>query len=555
MKKLFLTILYLVLLSSFVVANIKDTDDLIIRANRISFTIDKNVIIIELICNSSVGIVSNRNSFFSITSIVGKFFDMTVVDFSVLIVLELVDLSGAGFSGAVGIASSILLLFGMLSFRKRIVIFSMLLAILSVLLASGTFIAEFLYKLPGFGQMRHIERALVMFVFIAPLIVAFGYNNLVDMIKKYNKNIREWVIFLVIAILLVIELVALQPLPASTDAAKPEDIPILKEISKDQRNFRIANYALSTPIGASGYNYYTQLGIPSIKGGGGIWMNDYVEYLAIAQQAAPSKMFGILNGKYIVSDRKIDDNGLSLKQEFRECRECSIWEVYGPYLYENKRYVLEAFIVSNAVLLVGNDKDIADLSYRLIIENLDPSSTVLIHDKNSISDYSINDLGKFNSIILLSGSAAQNDVPKLQKYSEKGKILPNVIEGENTISSESLANAFKSNTGKELELKQVSVNEYSMDLNGEKGWLVLSERFAHFPGWTAKINGKSLKLYKADMVISAVYLDGEKGKLTFKYYPESFRKGKIITLITALILLIYGFYIVYSGIKMRKLKV
>lgn len=471
--------------------------------------------------------------------------------------LELVNLSsGAGASGAIGIASSILLLFGILSFRKRIVIFSMLLALLSVLLASGTFLAEFLYRLPGFGQMRHIERALVMFVFAAPIIAAYGFNNLVSVIRKYNKNIGEWIVSLVIIVFLVVELIALQPLPASTEVTKPEDIPILKEISKDESNFRIANYALSTPIGAAGYNYYTQLGIPSIKGGGGIWMNDYVEYLSIAQQAAPSKMFGILNGKYIVSDRKIDDMGLSLKQEFQECRECSIWEVYGPYLYENMMYAPQAFIVSNAALLLGNDRDAAGLSYRLTIENFDPSSTVLIHDKNSVSAYSIDDLEKFNSIILLTGSAAQNDAPKLQKYSEKGKILPNVLEGENSISADSLANALSSNSaGKEVELKQVSVNEYSVDLNGERGWLVLSERFAHFPGWSAKINGKSLKLYKADMVISAVYLDGEKGKLAFKYYPDSFRKGKIITLITVLILLAYGFYIAYSTIKMKKLKV
>ena len=159
---------------------------------------------------------------------------------------------------------------------------------------------------------------------------------------------------------------------------------------------------------------------------------------------------------------------------------------------------------------------------------------------------------KFNSTILLSGSAAQNDVPMLQKYSEKGKILPNVLEGENAISHESLAGAFSSNVGKEIELKQVSVNEYSIDLNGEKGWLVLSERFAHFPGWTAKISGKSLKLYKADMVISAVYLDGEKGRLTFKYYPDSFRKGKVITTITVLVLVIYLLYIAYLWIKNGK---
>ncbi len=492
--------------------------------------------------------------------------------------------SNISFSGAIGITSFILLLFGLLSFRKKMVIFSLLIVILSILLAAGTFAANLLYQLPGFGQMRHIERALVMFVFIAPVIVAYGFSNLADILRNhnekiknllenqrfsapttlvfkhkkysyflYNKNFSEWAIFLAIVLILVVELVLLQEFPVSAEITKPLDVPIINEISGDKSDFRVATYALSTPIGASGYNYYAQLGIPEIKGGGGIWVNSYVQYLAVAQQASPSKMFGILNGKYIVSDRKIDDAGLSLKQEFRECGECSIWEAYGPYLYENKRYVPQAFIVSNAALLVGNERDAADLSYRLVIEDLDPSSTALIHDKNSVSGYSIGDLEKFGIIILLSGSAAQNDVPKLQKYSEKGKILPNLLEGENTISSESLADAFNSNNaGKEIELKQVSVNEYFVDLNGERGWLVLSERFAHFPGWSAKINGKSLKLYKADMVISAVYLDGEKGKLIFKYYPDSFRKGKIITTIALLVLVIYLFYTAYLRIKNGK---
>ena len=97
----------------------------------------------------------------------------------------------------------------------------------------------------------------------------------------------------------------------------------------------------------------------------------------------------------------------------------------------------------------------------------------------------------------------------------------------------------------EIEIRQVSVNEYAVELNGEKGWLVLSEKFSSFPGWKAAINGEELKMHKADNVITAVYLNGEQGKLTFKYYPESFRKGKFITISTVLVLLIYIAYIFY----------
>lgn len=455
------------------------------------------------------------------------------------------------FSGAIGITSFILLLFGFISFRKKIVMFSVLLIILSVLLASGTFVAKFFYQLPGFEQMRHVERALVMFVFVVPLIAAYGFNNLVNILRNYKKNIKEVLVFSIVVAILIIELILIQNFPKSIEVTKPTDIPILNEISKDTSEFRIATYALSTPIGASGYNYYSQLGIPAIKGGGGIWMNDYVQYLVIAQQAAPSKMFGILNGKYIISDREIDDSGLSLKEIFQTCENCPIGEPYGPYLYENKNIVPRAFIVNNSVLLMGNDNDKTDLSYNLIAGNLNPLSTVLIQDKNSIADYNVDELMKFNSIILLRDSVTQSDIPKLQQYADKnGKILPNLLEGENSISTESIVEALNSEiVNKELELNKISVNEYSINLNQEKGWIVLSERFAHFPGWKASINDKDLKIYKADNVISAIYLDGEKGKLIFKYQPNSFRKGKIITIVTILIILIYCFYLMYLRIK------
>lgn len=464
---------------------------------------------------------------------------------------SLINLPNNGFSGSIGISSFILLLFGLLSFRKKIVIFSVLLIILSVLLSIGSFAADLFYNLPGFGQMRHIERALVMFVFIAPIIVAYGFNNLVSILGDYNKNFREWIIFLAIVLVLVVELVLLHEFPVSAEITRPLSIPILNEISRDKSDFRVAAYALSTPIGASGYNYYTQLGIPEIKGGGGIWVNDYVQYLAVAQQAAPSKMFGILNGKYIISDRELDDSGLTLKGTFEKCDECKIVEAYGPYLYENKNMVPRALVVDNAILLLGNGKDAMELSYSMIISGLNPLSSVLIQDKSSVADYDVGELKKFNALMLLSDSVAQNDIPALQQYVDNGgNVIPNILEGKNSIAQEDINNLFGPETSKkELELKQKSVNEYHIDINGERGWLVISEKFAHFPGWKATLNGEELKIYKANIVVSAVYLEGKKGELAFKYSPASFRTGKIITSITILMLIAYLAYIIYSKIK------
>ena len=471
--------------------------------------------------------------------------------------------SSISFSGAIGIASFILLLFGLLSFRKKMVIFSLLIAILSILFAAGTFAAGWLYHLPGFGQMRHIERALVMFVFIAPIIVAYGFNNLVDILRNYNKssynkNSGEWIIFLAVVAALIVELMLLQSFPPSADVTNPLSIPIINEVSKDKSDFRVATYALSTPIGASGYNYYAQLGIPEVKGGGGIWVNDYAQYLAVAQQAAPSKMFGILNAKYIISDRELDDSGLTLKRTFEKCDECKIVEAYGPYLYENKNMVPRALVVDNAILLLGNERDAMELSYGMVISSLNPLSSALIRDKISVADYDAGELKKFNTLVLLSSSVAQSDIPALQQYaSQGGNMLPNILEGKNSIALGDINTLFGNMPGseaskKELKLRQKSANEYTANLNGENGWLVVSEKFAHFPGWKAALNGEELKIYKANMVVSAVYLEGKKGELAFRYSPQSFRTGKIITSITVLMLIAYLAYIVYSKVKKRE---
>ena len=463
---------------------------------------------------------------------------------------QLVNLQYNGdFTGAIGMLAFALLLLGLLSFKKKNVMFSVLIIILSILMASGTFIADFFYKLPGFGQTRHIERALVLFVFVAPVIAAYGFTNLVNIVKSHKKDIKEWTIFPAVLAWLAVEIFFSVDAHATIKAVNPKDIPIINEISKDAGQFRIATYALSTPIGASGYNYYTQLGIPEIKGGGGIWVSKYARYLAIAQQYAPSKMYGILNGKYLISDKEINDSGLLLKGNFQTCGigKCAVWEAYGPYLYENKNSVPHAFLVSNSVLLVGNENDKRSLAYNIIVESLNPKSSVIIEGKNSLSEYSISDLEEYNAIILLGGSATQNDALLLQAYRGKGgKILPRVLEGENEISRELIADALKAKKPyKEIKIRQVSVNEYAVELNGEKGWLVLSEKFSSFPGWKAAISGRELKMHKADNVITAVYLNGELGNLTFRYYPESFKKGKIITIAAVLILLVYIVYIAY----------
>jgi hypothetical protein len=66
-----------------------------------------------------------------------------------------------------------------------------------------------------------------------------------------------------------------------------------------------------------------------------------------------------------------------------------------------------------------------------------------------------------------------------------------------------------------------------------EGMLVLSE--AYFPGWTATINGKDTRVYRTDYKLRGVFLPSGKSTVVFRYEPESFRTGGMITLGTLIV--------------------
>jgi len=449
-------------------------------------------------------------------------------------------------SAAIGIAGFILLIYGIFNYKKRVVAFSVILVVLSLLYSSG-FVANIFYKVPGFNKLRHVERALVLFAFSASILCAYGFVLLKSKYKSFLKF--EKAVFVIIAVLIIGELVFLHKFPMPAKIIKPSDIPLLEYISKDDAKSRTMNLALNDIIGAAGYNYFSQKGISEVKGGGGIWINDYVTYLFIAQQTMNSKMMGMLNVKYVIAKDLINSTAFTLVNKFNVCKDCALPEAFGPYLYENKAFLPRYYVVPNAVLVVGENSKVRDFMYNLIIQKLDQTNTVLITGSN-INQFSSDILKKFNFIILLKDSVNQESLPKLQEYvANGGIIIPDIIKGQNSASDEDVSRLFNHLSGsyKEINIKQYSNHKITLDLNGEKGWLVASERFAYFPGWKASINDKDVNIYKADNAIAALHLDGEKGQLVFKYKPKSYRNGKIISLIAFILIIIYFGYFVYKN--------
>ena len=460
---------------------------------------------------------------------------------------------GSGISAAIGIVGILLLLFGLTKYKNRYVIFSIAVILISVLMASESFLSKIIFNIPIFNQMRHIERAVVMFVFAASILAGFGFIALQSFMEKYKK-INAKILFSIIIILIFFELFLMQKVPQSSNAIQPDEIPILEQMRKDDSQFRTINLGLQTLIGATGYNYYAQYGISELKGGSGIWFNDYLNYLIVAQNS-PAKMWGVLNQKYAIADKKTDIEGLKLIGRFKDCRECALWESFGPYLYNNTHYLPRFYIAPNSILVSGDSQTANRLIFSLMVQSWQSNNTVLIEGAK-INDYENDFMKKFNFIFLVKDSVDENSLPKLKDYAASGgKIVPNLLAGQTSVTNEDINSVLNGTTGNYLELKPslYQNNKVVIDLNGEKGWMVASERFAYFPGWKAVINGNKVKMFSANNAVTAVYLNGEKGQLVFEYSPSSYKTGKLITIIAVLIIIIYFGYLVYSK-KMKSKK-
>lgn len=59
------------------------------------------------------------------------------------------------------------------------------------------------------------------------------------------------------------------------------------------------------------------------------------------------------------------------------------------------------------------------------------------------------------------------------------------------------------------------------------GWLVLSDRF--YPGWSARVDGRPAKIYKANVLVRAVRLGPGKHKIDFRFAPRSLAIGAAIS--------------------------
>jgi hypothetical protein len=75
------------------------------------------------------------------------------------------------------------------------------------------------------------------------------------------------------------------------------------------------------------------------------------------------------------------------------------------------------------------------------------------------------------------------------------------------------------------------------------GFLILSENY--YPSWKAYVDGREIKIYRADYLFRAVYLDQGEHEVRFVFESRPYGIGKISTLLTsALLLAMFAFYLI-----------
>lgn len=457
----------------------------------------------------------------------------------------------------IGIVSWLLILFCIPLLKKKKVLFFSLIIILSILIATGSFLTHIMYKvLPFYSQLKHPERVLILFVFSGAVLSGFGYQQATRWLQKKGKI--KHLFFPLIILLLAFEFTIIDTPPKAMEF---KNVPALEYISQDQELLRLHLLRTGyTPfeniIGSFGQGWAIDYDIPMIIGTGTVWLQDYVKATLLAETYKSAKLWGILNVKYFLAEKEILINNITFVRKFEECNECKPKIIGGPYLYENELFLPRAYLVDNAILIVGSN--IEDATYSTIFHSdFNPSKTVIIMKEGDINDLNIKYLKRFKVLLLTSGSINEKtNLVTLREYVDSGGIvLPNILENKQSISNEEINTILTRLNGYQLDIKKINISHYSpnkveLNLNEKKGFLVLSEKYYLFPNdWTAKINGKEKEILRANGVISAVYLEEEKGEIVFEYKPRSFIIGSWISLVTLLLIISYFAWFFYRKKK------
>ena len=469
-------------------------------------------------------------------------------------------------------------------FKNKWVILLSFTTLILVLASFGDRIFYLFYKFyPMIYNMRRPQRFLTIANLTANILVGFGYlaffskfgktlsiylsnkfKHLSLFLNKITKNsltIKDklsyfnWSFILVVALIILnlnISSFGLNYVDMGEQISKNE---VMTFISKQPGIFRMHVWEM---IGQEyGMEHFTQpLKLQHLYGFVTVWEIDYMNiFMSISFQSS-AKIWGMLNTKYIMAMSPLNVSGFKFINKFKECPSCNPLKAAGPYLYENEKYLPRAYITNNAVLVYGKNKqNVQQLTYGLILtKEFNPQNMIVI---STDKEKDMNDpefISKFKALFLTEMPPSESILKKYKK--EGGKIFPDIFEGKTEINTMEISEFFDllNNNSEYYPLKDYieyipkNADKIKIKLKEPKtGFLILSEKYSYYPGWYAKSRGNNLKVLKASDVLTAISLNKDKD-IDIYYFPNSFKYGLIISLITLIIIISL---LIYFGILKR----
>jgi len=467
----------------------------------------------------------------------------------------------------IGIIALLLVVFAIYKKHKnKNVMFFSLAALFALFVATNTFKMYYLLWrfFPFFKSLRYMDRSLFLFVFSASILAGIGAMELIK--KTRHKKIVYWgLVVLIILNLWVFNYTHYSggdPSLWSNAREARENNYILQDLGKREGIFRINTWETRGIDWGTGF-YNIPLGLEHIYSYDSIWYPPYMNSYLAASYLNPSRFWGMLNVKYLTSQSELNLSGFRFVKKFDNCTVCfpeeGAWaKAWGPYLYENEMFLPRAYIVDNSILVVGEEEAVTQTIYGLMLnDGFNPSNTVIIRGKGSINEYDIESLNRHSVIFLTKGSIDQNSRFILEQYVGSGGVLvPDITKNQNSVSEDEVGELFSSFEGDLNPVDDDNVIMHDFDtreikgLSGKTGFLVYSEKFSVFDGWTAEVDGNRKEIYNANSMNTAIYLEGDVDSIVFEYKPTSFKIGSVIFLITILLLLLYFVYAYFH--KRRK---
>ncbi|MDO8657207.1 MAG: YfhO family protein [Candidatus Levybacteria bacterium] len=427
---------------------------------------------------------------------------------------------------------------------------------------------------PGLKFFREPVKILFLVEFSLIILAALGFDQILKILEKRKVHSKKIFIFSIVIIFIIFfdlylnsVRVILPVIPASPWFTKPQSVSFLeKELNNS--DFRIhscgvgnLDYSLTRDYkiqkdlqNVLPPNFNLLYKIPSSQEWVVLFFKPMIDLnqeslsfnsKGIFASKKTKKALELQNVRFIVCTLPIQDSDFILKKKIPLSHKINHYMFVQTsqgnqrnaiptdsiYIYEYKKYTPRAFFVSD-IKVIKNREEILKT---VLDESFNPLERVILEEM-STSD--ISNVFKESKLSFWNG----NDHDRIPLNSQRDPIEAyQPLQDDKKFNNETLQ------TKSKIEIVKDIGNELVIKAKTDKsGILVLADNY--YPGWSAEIDGKETKIYRANYTFRAIKLDKGEHLIKFTYEPTHWRVGFAISGI-ALIVVLFG--LGYSLIKKK----